>query len=158
MTENLSLAQQLCVVQMGWRREETICLIITRRFMLFLISALKVASFCSTAPPAYFRQRKWAEKPPPCHSSCRQDALSSAPAPPGEVVASHECLSNTEVRPSLRLSHLTKGVHLHGVKSPLMLPNAASNRFHRRSEQPKPVHMHTLIPPSREMVKAAGMV
>lgn len=55
-TEYLSLVQQLCVVQMGWRREETICLIITRRFMLLLRPALTVASFCSKAPPTYFRQ------------------------------------------------------------------------------------------------------
>jgi len=51
----LSLAQQLCAVQMGRRREETICLIITSRFIFFLIPALRVASFCLTAPLAYFR-------------------------------------------------------------------------------------------------------
>lgn len=54
-TEYLSLSHQLCVVQMGWRREETICLIIATRFMSFLIPALRVASFFSTAPLAHFR-------------------------------------------------------------------------------------------------------
>lgn len=52
-TEYSSLVQQLCVVQTGWRREETICLIITRRFMLLLRPALTVASFCSKAPNVF---------------------------------------------------------------------------------------------------------
>lgn len=62
-TEYLSLVQQLWVVQMGWRREETICLLITRRFMLLLRPALTVASFCSKAPLTYFKQSQWAERP-----------------------------------------------------------------------------------------------
>lgn len=47
---------------MGWRREETICQIITRRFMLLLRPALTVASFCSKAPLTYFKLSQWAER------------------------------------------------------------------------------------------------
>lgn len=62
-TEYLPLVQQLWVVQTGWRREETICLIITRRFMLLLRPALTAASFCPKAPLTNFSQSEWAKRP-----------------------------------------------------------------------------------------------
>jgi len=48
-------------------------------------------------------------------------------------------------------------VHLHRVKSLLKLPHAASNRFHRSSEELKPVDTHVPVPPRREILKAAAI-
>lgn len=138
-TEYSFLAQQLCIVQMGWRREETICLIITTRWMLFLIPALRVASLCSTAPLPYFKQigglkalsLELLTSPRSCLlcpcSSKHCGSFLQVPQPHGSWT-------------SLQLSHLwrvctfTDLNHLSGC---LMLQET---RFHRSSEQPGTVH------------------
>lgn len=48
-------AQQLCLVQTGWRSDETICLIITVRLRLFLIPAQRAGSLYSGVLSACFR-------------------------------------------------------------------------------------------------------
>lgn len=59
-------AQQLCLVQTGWRSDETICLIITVRLRLFLIPAQRAGSLYSGVLSVCFRHsNEHADSPSP---------------------------------------------------------------------------------------------
>lgn len=153
-TEYLSLVQQLWVVQMGWRREETICLIINRRFMLLLRAALTVASFCSKAPLTYIRPSQWAERPSltllpstrlPLLCPCSYEWSGSSPQ-----ASQHGSLAQP-----LTVTPGEGCVPAQSHKSPLMLPNAT--RPHWSCEQPEPVHTQP-IPPRWEILMPRAVV